>query len=808
MNGVKALGGTLGKVAGGGVKVFAGMAKAVTATSAGVSALCAAAVNSYADYEQLVGGVETLFGAGGDSIEQYAEKVGKSVDDTRKEYEQLMRAQDEVLTNASVAYKTAGLSTNEYMETITSFAASLKQSCENELEAARAADQAVIDMADNANKMGTSMGDIQNAYQGFAKQNYTMLDNLKLGYGGTKGEMERLLADAQALTGIKYDIDSLSDVYEAIHVIQTELGITGTTAKEASTTISGSLNAMKSAWSNLVTGVADDNQDFDKLVDNFVESVGVAAENMIPRVEVAISGIGKLIEKLFPVMVNSIPGLIDHVLPDLVQSGANIISSLVDGIKNNLPSITKSVLKVGSTIIQTLAGTLPDLIRIGLLLINSFLQEIYKKLPELTNGFGAVISDINSIIMGWLPYIVEFGSAIILNLMEGISQNLPQIMSSVMEIVMLFADTFLNMLPQIIDLGLQVILQLAIGIAEALPTLIPTIVSVLLSIVDVLISNIGLLVDAAIQLMMGLTNGLVNALPILIERLPEIVMSIVNALIENIPVIVQAGGAIIDTLARGILENLPSLLEKVPEIVINVVSALINAAPELLRSALEMITVVGRGLITYLPQLIQKIPQILNSMVNSFFENAPKLLKAALKLITTIADALITYLPQLIAKVPQIINTLKNEFLNLLSGFADVGKNIIDGIWSGISAGWDWLTGKVKGLADSLFEAAKSALGIHSPSRKFKWLAQMCVAGWDEGAEDLMDTRDMTRNINASFSTQKMNAAGAKALQGSSGFGDFNQTINVNQPVSTADELARAVRIESRYGLMRGIALG
>lgn len=720
MNGVKALGGTLGKVAGGGVKVFAGMAKAVTATSAGVSALCAAAVNSYADYEQLVGGVETLFGAGGDSIEQYAEKVGKSVDDTRKEYEQLMRAQDEVLTNASAAYKTAGLSTNEYMETITSFAASLKQSCENELEAARAADQAVIDMADNANKMGTSMGDIQNAYQGFAKQNYTMLDNLKLGYGGTKGEMERLLTDAQALTGIKYDIDSLSDVYEAIHVIQTELGITGTTAKEASTTISGSLNAMKSAWSNLVTCVADDNQDFDKLVDNFVESVGVASQNILPRIEIAIIGIGKLIEKLIPAVIDEIPCFMENILPDLINSGINMVNSLV----------------------------------------------------------------------------------------EGISQNLPQIMSSVMEIVILFADTFLNMLPQIIDLGLQVILQLAIGIAEALPTLIPTIVSVLLSIVDVLISNIGLLVDAAIQLMMGLANGLVNALPVLIERLPEIVMSIVNALIENIPVIVQAGGAIIDTLARGILENLPSLLEKVPEIVINVVSALINAAPELLRSALEMITVVGRGLITYLPQLIQKIPQILNSMVNSFFENAPKLLKAALKLITTIADALITYLPQLIAKVPQIINTLKNEFLNLLSGFADVGKNIIDGIWSGISAGWDWLTGKVKGLADSLFEAAKSTLGIHSPSRKFKWLAQMCVAGWDEGAEDLMDTRDMTRNINASFSTQKMNAAGAKALQGSSGFGDFNQTINVNQPVSTADELARAVRIESRYGLMRGIAIG
>ena len=258
---------------------------AVGAATAAVSALTVSAVKSYSEYEQLVGGIETLFGArGAKTVQEYADSVGKTVSEVRDQYETLMEAQDLAMENAANAYATAGMSANEYMSTITSFAASLKQSTENEVEAAEAANTAVIDMADNANKMGTSMELIQNAYQGFAKQNYTMLDNLKLGYGGTKEEMERLLADAEALSGVKYDIGNLSDVYAAVHVIQTELGITGTTAKEASTTIEGSVNSAKAAWSNLVTGLADDNQDLSGLMDSFVSSAMTAADNILPRV--------------------------------------------------------------------------------------------------------------------------------------------------------------------------------------------------------------------------------------------------------------------------------------------------------------------------------------------------------------------------------------------------------------------------------------------------------------------------------------------------------------------------------------------
>ena len=259
------------------------IASGVAVGATAIGALAKQSLDAYADYEQLTGGVETLF----------------------------KDASEQLMGFANVAYKTAGLSANEYMETVTSFSASLIQSLNGDTaKASEVANQAIIDMSDNANKMGTSMESIQNAYQGFAKQNYTMLDNLKLGYGGTKEEMARLLRDAKAISGIDYDISSYADVVEAIHVIQNEMGITGTTAKEASATISGSLTAMKSAWQNLLTGIADENQDLEALMGNFFDSVGTAMENIVPRVEVILGNIGGMLidfvgEKLFGVSNSS-----------------------------------------------------------------------------------------------------------------------------------------------------------------------------------------------------------------------------------------------------------------------------------------------------------------------------------------------------------------------------------------------------------------------------------------------------------------------------------------------------------------------
>lgn len=671
-------------MASGGLKIFTAGA---AAAAAGVAALGTAAVNSYADYEQLVGGIETLFGAGGASIGEYADSVGKSVSEVRGEYDKLMEAQTIALNNANEAYKTAGLSANEYMETVTSFAASLKASTENEVEAAEAANSAVIDMADNANKMGTNMESIQNAYQGFAKQNYTMLDNLKLGYGGTKEEMERLLADAEKIheetTGevTHYDIDNLSDVYSAIHDVQTELGITGTTAKEASTTISGSVNAMKASWTNLVTGIADDNADFDTLINNFVESTATAAENILPRVEIALNGIGELIDSLLPVILDQIPTIINDVLPGLIESGINIVNSLINGIESNLPSLIQAA--------------------------------------------GDIINQLFSAFTEMFPSILSMGAEILSSLLSGIQGNLPSIVDGALSIMEQLITTIISMLPQIIETGLQIIIQLAYGIAEALPELIPQIVDVILVIVDTLINNIDLLVGAAVAIIVGLTEGILNALPQLVERIPDIVIAIGNALITNIPILLAALG-----------DCFVSIMKTLDDLTGNVFTNLINGLKEFLERP-------GYYIGYAFGQLIVKIAKFLSDIadkVQTFFTvTIPQKWNSFIEWISGLPDKLISF------------------FTSLPDRFLDIGENIISGMWNGIKGGWDWLTDQVTDLASGLLDGVKDALGIHSPSKEFAWIGKMCVAGFDDGMEDLGNMDGVQKNISASLDSMKAN---------------------------------------------------
>lgn len=349
----------------------------VGAASTGVGFLVKAAVAEFANYEQLVGGVETLFKESADVVQRYADN----------------------------AYKTAGLSANDYMETVTSFSASLLQSLGGDTaEAADKANLAITDMSDNANKMGTDMSLIQNAYRGFAKANYTMLDNLALGYGGTKEEMQRLLDDANVLNraqgkNTEYTIESFADIVDAIHDVQTQLGITGTTAKEAGTTIQGSVNAAKGAWHNLLIGVADDNQDFDKLVDNFVESVDTAADNILPRVEKSLDGILKLVNKAGKTILPRVIAEISAKLPDLIDTGAEIVLALGEGIVDNLDGILSAAEKVITRVVPKLAkgfaAAVPK--------IAQSCGKIIKELDGVAEMVGGVILTFKSLISGnWI----------------------------------------------------------------------------------------------------------------------------------------------------------------------------------------------------------------------------------------------------------------------------------------------------------------------------------------------------------------------------------------------------------------------
>lgn len=327
-----------------GLAVAAKAAAAATAAAAGaVIALTKSAVENYGEYEQLVGGVETLFKDSAGTVEEYAKN----------------------------AYQTAGLSANEYMETVTSFSASLLQSMGNDTQAAaEKADQAITDMSDNANKMGTDMQSIQNAYQGFAKQNYTMLDNLKLGYGGTKEEMQRLIDDANALNAAQgnytnYSIESYADIVDAIHTVQTEMGITGTTALEASTTIEGSISAMKAAYSNFVTGLGNDNANISELSSQLIQSVGTVAENVLPVVETVLKNIAEAVQKDGPEMIEKFVSYAIEKLPEVISLGLQMVISLVKGIAQNIPQIVTSVLNMMATIVQTIWDALPDIVEVG-----------------------------------------------------------------------------------------------------------------------------------------------------------------------------------------------------------------------------------------------------------------------------------------------------------------------------------------------------------------------------------------------------------------------------------------------------------
>lgn len=443
--------GTAGKVA------AAGIGLATTA----VVGLTKSCVEGYAEFEQLTGGVETLFDTSAWKVREYADN----------------------------AYKTAGLSANQYMETVTSFSASLLQSLGGDTaKAAEYADQAITDMADNANKMGTSMEMIQNAYSGFAKANYTMLDNLKLGYGGTKEEMERLLADASRLAGVQFDISSYADVIEAIHVVQTEMGITGTTAKEASETISGSVAAMGSAWENLVVGIADKNANLENLVGNFVDSVATVAGNIIPLVHNVINGIGQAVEKLVPAFMELLPSILVDTIPNLVGVAVTIVQSLANALAGNVRELVPAVVEMFLKIVETLTDptTLGNLMDAALTIIIELARGIIDSLPAL---------------MERVPEIIE-------NLVTAINENAPKLLNAALILVETLLNGIVEALPGLFDAGIDILLMVITGILSAIPKLVETAWTVGETLIETLVDMLPDVVEIGKDIVRGLWEGI------------------------------------------------------------------------------------------------------------------------------------------------------------------------------------------------------------------------------------------------------------------------------------------------------------
>lgn len=631
-----------------GASIASGIKKAIAA--AGIGKLIRDSLFEGAALQQSIGGIETLF------------------KDTA----------DVVKRNADVAFSTAGVSANEYMETVTSFAASLLQGTAGDTErAAKIADTAMIDMADNANKMGTSMASIQNAYQGFAKQNYTMLDNLKLGYGGTKEEMKRLLADAQALTGVKYDMSNLGDVYEAIHVIQGELGITGTTAKEAEETFTGSFASMKAAAKNLL-GNLSLGQDImpslralGKTVSTFLRG------NLIPMVGNIIKGAPAILRASISAAVSAVTSFASGA-PELVSSGVEAIKSFAQGFVNGIPEATRKASELRGMLIGTILQILPDAIDAGFTLIESLGQGFIDGLPV---AIESIASDINNII-SWLSQntgaFIERGMAIIKNLADGILQNAPGLIASIGEAIARAAGWILEALPDFLEHGAELIGHLAQGISDALPDILDAIGGVLKSLLEKLTNGETLkkLFDAGVALLKSIVKGILSLVgsagSYLWNNAGTIVTTIINAIRNLFKNLFEIGKDILRKIWEGIKDLTGWLTENAKNIPGWIVAGIMK---------------VGKLLWDAARWLLEKLWEGIKNLASWIGENAKEIPGWIANGIMAVADVLL-------GAGKWIVDT----FLGAIGGFVDT---IIE---FGRSIG-SWIVDGIKSIGSLLYEA-------------------------------------------------------------------------------------------------------
>lgn len=463
---------------------WSSVAKAATAAMAAMYTAAVAvgtkAVMAFANFEQLVGGVETLFGAGGQTIEEYAESVGKTVEEISDEYSNLMAAQSMVLENAANAYITAGMSANDYMDTVTGISASLIQSVGGDtVRAAEMADMAIQDMSDNANKMGTDIESIVNAYQGFAKQNYTMLDNLKLGYGGTASEAERLILDAAALDDtikLIYDdngdlVISYDTLVQSIHVIQDEMGITGTTMRESSETIEGSIKTAKAAFTNWLVGLADGTSNLSDLTKSLVDSVVTAANNIVPRVvqtfESLIVALPDALNQLVPIAVNAVVGLIPvliEMIPQFIDVGLQMFATLLDSLKLVVVRIVKGLPDLIEDVVNAIVDNIPAILDAGLTLFQVLAHSLINSIPTIIDQLPTLIDSFVVALIDFTPQLFDAAIKLFLALVEAIPQIWGRLKEAVSDLIIRAVERIGELRSNVIEAGKNLIQGLIDGI--------------------------------------------------------------------------------------------------------------------------------------------------------------------------------------------------------------------------------------------------------------------------------------------------------------------------------------------------------
>lgn len=549
-----------------------------------------AAVDAYADFEQLTGGVETLFG----------------------------EAAPAVMANAQRAFESAGLSANDYMETVTSFSASLLQSLGGDTaEAAQMADMAITDMADNANKMGSDMSAIQNAYQGFAKQNYTMLDNLKLGYGGTQSEMQRLLDDAEAISGIHYELGNYADMVAAIHVIQNEMGITGTTAREASETISGSAAAMASAWQNLLTGFADESQAVGPLMAEFGSAVMTYLRNLLPRIAETLSGMSDGIREAFATLGTGLsravihwgPGLVSGVVelvatlaesvvagvPLVIDAGVTLFGSLLDSLGETIPGLLSRVVELVPEIATSLLDGTGELLASALDFFSTIVQAIPQVIPSIAAALPQLVQGVASGLVTNVQLVVDAAVSLLDGIVQAIPVILPQLVTAIPQLVTAIGDALVTAIPQLIDAGIQLLTALITAIPSVLPQLM----------------------TAAYQLFMGIVRSLQTTLPQVLSTLFSGLGRLVSTVVQNAPRMLTAAGQLFAQLVQGVVRAAPQVVSAIGSLLGNALSTVGQFVGQFVSAGANLIAGIGRGIANAAGSLVSSIHGALSNALNS-----------------------------------------------------------------------------------------------------------------------------------------------------------------------------------------------
>lgn len=720
--------------------------------------------------QSYIGGLDTIYEGSADKARKYADEAAR-----------------------------AGISMNDFAEQAVRYGAALKASFAGDTEKAiDAANMAIMDMADNSAKMGTPLEMLKNAYAGFARQNYVMLDNLSIGYGGTKKEMERLLANAQKITGVKYDISNLGDVYEAIHVIQGELHLTGVAAKEAEDTYTGSMQAMKASVKNLMGNLA-----LGKDITENLEIISVSIrtyvqKNMLPLLGNVLKGIPTLIKNVIPELSSFIVetlGSITENADEIRKTAINIIRYLATGLINAAPELITSAVELVKAFGESFAKTPWDSIARTLLLnlrnaleqivdsifgdapiIETIIETLQEKAKQKLSIGKELVENIATGITTYLPIILTTGRDIFSAVITGVVELYPTLAETASSLLGTLIQFITDNLPRLLLIGADLLKSLVDGVIAAIPTLLDLAVDIIDQLVTFISENLPLLLDIGVQLLLQLADGIAAALPDLIEAITVAVSGVLQTIVENLPKFIENGTAIIGSLAAGILQ----VATHIPEIML-----------ELFSTAWELIIHIdwlglGKGIMDAIANgtiaVASKVWNAIKNIATHAFNDFKKIewVQLGIHAIKTIVDGLKSI-------GATIASALKEIAQNGLSGvkninWASLGSNIISGIVSGLRAAGSAIANMLTSLAKSALNSAKRLLGIASPSKVFRdQIGKNIALGMAEGIEDNMSAVTDAMDDMAAETVLSMNPAiNATPAFGIGGTGEITNNITIN----------------------------